>query len=174
MAIQEVRSIFSVRKRREFHGNRVVSAATPRMATGKSAEAEEGTAPGAMGAQGFDEIGRTRGLEPAAAARAAEHLQERRERKLVCPHEGDEQVFHSESVKIESRRARSNHSPWSSSKGAVAAADLATMTIIWPGAIKGRCARAISRRRRRVLLRATAPPTRLEVTIPICEGVESS
>ena len=36
-----------------------------------------------------------------------------------------------------------------------------------PGASRGRSARMISRSRRRVLLRSTAPPTRLEVTRPI-------
>jgi hypothetical protein len=47
-----------------------------------------------MGAKGFNAIVRARRLESTATARAAEHLQERRERELVTAHEGDEQVFH--------------------------------------------------------------------------------
>lgn len=42
-----------------------------------------------------------------------------------------------------------------------------------PGASLARSARMISRRRRRVLLRTTAPPTRLEVTSPIRAGRKS-
>lgn len=42
-----------------------------------------------------------------------------------------------------------------------------------PGAIEGKTARIISRSRRRVLLRSTAPPTRLEVTRPMRVGLGS-
>jgi len=64
------------------------------VASGEAVESQEATAPGSMGAEGFDAIVRARRLEPAAAAGAAEHLQEWRERELVTAHEGYEQVFH--------------------------------------------------------------------------------
>ena len=87
-------AVHLVRKGLELRRNRVVSTSAPGVAFGEAAESQEATAPGSMGAEGFDTIVRTRRLEPAATARAAEHLQERRERELVAAHESDEQVFH--------------------------------------------------------------------------------
>ena len=78
-----------------------------------------------------------------------------------------EQKFHSAEGKIERRRARSNHSDFNSSKVAVAAPDLATITTLAPGDIDSRQSLTISLRRRRTLLRITAPPTRREVIMPM-------
>ncbi len=72
--------------------------------------------------------------------------------------------------KIESRRTRSNHSSRSSSKEAPAAVDLAEVTTIHPGFKSGRANRKISRSLRRTRFLTTAPPTFLEVTIPIRVG----
>ena len=87
-------AVHLVRKGLELRGNRVVSTSAPGLASGEAAESQEATAPGSMGAEGFYTIARTRGLEPAATARATDHLQEWRERELVTAHESDKQVFH--------------------------------------------------------------------------------
>ena len=87
-------AVHSVRKGLELRRNRVMSTSAPGVTSGEAAESQEATAPGSMGAEGFHTIVRARGLEPAATARAANHLQERRERELVTAHESDEQVFH--------------------------------------------------------------------------------
>ena len=87
-------AVHLVRKGLELRGNRVVSTTAPGLASSEAAESQEATAPGSMGAEGFYTIVRTRGLEPAATAWAADHLQEWRERELVTAHECDKQVFH--------------------------------------------------------------------------------
>ena len=166
MAIQDFLSIRVLRGSGERRGDRVVAAAAPRVAPRQPREPEQQSAPGTMGADRPDEIVRARGLVPAAATGTAKRMERRRGGVLVNPREGDEQVFHSERAKIESRPARSNHSARRPENSASAAAGLATTTTRRPAAICGRHSLRISRRRRRILLRVTAPPTRRDVTMP--------
>jgi hypothetical protein len=83
-------------------------------------------------------------------------------------------VVHQEPDKIESRRARINHSSRNCKKLASAAADFAMTTTSQPGSSNARCRRQISRKRRRKRLRVTALPTLREVTNPnrvaLCAG----
>ncbi len=66
--------------------------------------------PCSVQAEGFNKIIRARGLVAAAASRAANHLKKRRDGELIQSNKSDEWKNHSEAGKIESRRARSNHS----------------------------------------------------------------
>jgi hypothetical protein len=75
-------------------------------------------------------------------------------------------VVHQEPDKIESRRARINHSSRNSEKLAFAAVGFAMTTTRQPGASSARWRRQISRNLRRTRLRITAPPTLREVTNP--------
>ena len=93
---------------------------------------------------------------------------------MVNPDKKNEQRSHAGGGKIESRRARSNHSPLNSSNEAVALAGFAIATMRDPAGKSGLVSRMSSRRRRRILLRTTAPPTRLEVMIPALVGSEFS
>lgn len=120
-----------------------------------------------MPSKGLDKIFRASRFEAAAASRPAQNLQYRRDRELVDPDDKNEQRSHARGGKIESRRARSNHSPRNSSKEAVALAGLAMATINAPSGKSGRKTRINSRRRRRTLFLTTAPPTRLEVMMPV-------
>lgn len=120
-----------------------------------------------MRPEGLDEVFRAGWLIPASAARPADRLEEWRDGALVNADEKYEQRNHARGGKIESRRARSNHSPLNSSKPARAAPGLAMTTIRHPAGNPAREARTSSRIRRRVLFRTTAPPTRLEVIIPV-------
>lgn len=136
------------------------------MATPDSTKAEKRATKGAVILEGRNEIPGTGGLEPATTAWTADHLQKRRDHKLVAADQSNKQVFHSRGGKIERRRARSNHSAFNCSKGASAAADFATITTRDPAGIWAMHDLRISRRRRRTLLRITAPPTRREVMMP--------
>ncbi len=123
-----------------------------------------------MPAQGLDKIFRASRLVATSAPRPANDLKGWREHQLVDPDQNNEQRRHRGGGKIESRRARSNHSPLNSSNEAVALAGLAMATIHAPGGKSGREARISSRRRRRTLFLTTAPPTRFEVIIPAFAG----
>ena len=120
-----------------------------------------------MPAQGLDEILRAGRLEPASAARTAHRKQGGRQHALVNADQKNERGNHERGGKIESRRARSNHSARNSSNAAPAAEGLAITTIRRPGGKSGRWNRTNSRNRRRTLFLTTAPPTRLEVMIPV-------
>lgn len=166
MAIQDFLSIGLLRKSVECGRDGIVAATAPGVAAREARQPEEQPPPCAVCANRSDKVVRTGGFVPAAAARPGERMECRRDGVLVDPRECDEQVFHSERVKIESRPARSNHSARSSAKPADAAADLATTTMRSPGAISGRDCLKISRSLRRMRFRTTATPTRREVTMP--------
>ena len=123
-----------------------------------------------MPAQGLDEIFRAARLVSASAAGSAQRPQGGREDQLVNPDEKYKQRCHAGGGKIESRRARSNHSPLNSSNEAFALACLAIATTRAPAGKSARENRINSRSRRRTLFRTTAPPTRFEVMIPAFAG----
>lgn len=144
----------------------VVSTSPPGMAAGDPLGTEPCAPDGTMSADSLQRILRTTRVEAATAPHPAQGVQERPQRPPVAVDEEDQERFHAERGKIESLRARSNHSSRNSAKVALAAADLATVMTSQPGNMTGRCTRQISRRRRRVRLRITAPPTRRDVMSP--------
>lgn len=119
-----------------------------------------------MAADGLQGVLRATRLEAATAPHPTQGVQERPQSPPVTVDEEDKERFHAERGKIESLRARSNHSSRNSAKVALAAADFATVMTSQPGNTTGRCRRQISLRRRRVRLRMTAPPTRRDVISP--------
>lgn len=193
-AIQALRSIALFAGIGRFR-HRVVSATAPRMATRQPPQTHGRSVHRAMPPHRLQTILRATGLEPASACSSAQCPQKRRHRPLVNADEENQQGarhiyklrgrrnssrlqvilmpfvlaccgVHREPDKIGSRRARINHSSRNSEKVAPAAAGLATTTISQPGASVARCNRQISRNLRRIRLRITAPPTRLEVMSP--------
>jgi len=127
-----------------------------------------------MTPQRLDKVVRARRLVSAPATRPADHLEKRRHHALITADKKYKQRNHAEGGKIESRRARSNHSALNSSNEAAAAPGLAITTMSPPAGNPPREARISSRRRRRTLLRTTAPPTRFEVMIPARAHPDSS
>ncbi len=143
-----------------------MSTSPPGMAAGDPLGAEPCAPYGAMSADGLQRILRATRIEATAAPHPTQSVQERPQRPPVTVDEEDQERFHAERGKIESLRARSNHSSRNSAKVALAAADLATVMTSQPGSMTGRCRRQISLSRRRVRLRMTAPPTRRDVISP--------
>jgi hypothetical protein len=92
---------------------------------------------------------------------------------LVAANENAKEDAH-QATKIEARRPRRNHSSSRTRKVPRPARAEAMVTIQIPPRTSCWCLRKISRKRRRVRLRRTAPPTRLEVTKPAREGAADS
>lgn len=147
-----------------------MATATPRLTAQDAADSQPHTLPKPMRLQCFNEIPRATRLESAATTGATYRLQKRRQSPLIDSDQNDKHSGHKEGGKIESRRPRSNHSACNSSMVAAAAVDFATMTRCQPTGIWGNVCRTNSLKRRRTLLRTTAPPTRRDVMIPTLDG----
>ncbi len=158
-------------------GNGIQPGAAPRRATCEAFDREPQPAPRAMDGQGLGAVMGARRLVPATAADRIENPEQRGQQHLVP---ADEQAQHSvdhgvepgagasaEGKSIEARSANRNHSSLSSAAVARAARCRAITTSQPPARNRDRLARIASRRRRRTRLRATAPPTRRDVTNPM-------
>ena len=117
-----------------------------------------------MRLDGLEKIARTTWFEAAASTRAAKPQKKWRQRPLVNPYAGADEHFHD--FKTPALPAKPNHSSRSAWNVAEAAARRGATTITNPHLSKGRLIRNISRRRRRILLRSTAPPVLRDVTTP--------
>lgn len=167
---------FAIHLMRRFKnsGDRIVSTSAPRVTPANPARSESQSTPRAMNPDRIGQIRRAGGFKATSAPWATDHLERGRDEQLIGPNQKQEDKRHGRGGKIESRRARSNHSPRKSSSEASAAEDFATITIQLPGGIMGKECRATSRKRLRTRLRTTAPPTLRDVMMPMRAGVPST
>jgi hypothetical protein len=117
----------------------------------------------------FQEIRRTAWCKSTAQPGSAEQAEERRQRELVKPNEKAKQSEH-QSARIEARFARRNHSSSNARQPALAASRLAMSTIQKSFRRSCWCLRTISRRQRRIRLRAVALPIARVVIRPARHG----
>src|SRR5579885_2179403 len=89
-------------------GNRIISAATPRLAARQPFQSQPASAENAVSLHSLEQIRRTGRCESAAAARPAKQREGRRERPLVNANQKANQSTHP--CRIEARLARRNHS----------------------------------------------------------------
>ena len=139
--------------------------AAPGRAAADSFQSEPAAAQGAVCLHGFQKVGGTGRLKPAAARRAAEKRKHGRDQNLVAANQASNKQAH-QGARIEARSARRNQSCSSCRLVAPAADGRAISTSQIPARILCWCVRTVSRRRRRTRLRTTAPPTRFDVTKP--------
>ncbi len=143
------------------------------MTAQQAAKSEPASPKNAVRLDGLQKIRRARRLEAAARSRPAQKRKHWRNQALVSADKKTDERKH-QGARIEARSARRNHSSFSSRKVARAAGGRAITTSQNPSRIRACCVRTISRSRRRIRFRTTAPPTRLEVMKPICHFCASS
>ena len=148
------------------------------MAATDAAKAEPGAAQEAVAFDGLQEVFGASGVEAATGAGSAEEVDDGREEALIEADEEPNEGFHSvaggrglgalanSGRKMPDRRATWSQSFSSSAKVSWGARQRAMMAQCQPGARWGWCLRMISRKRRRTVLRSTAPPIFLPVMRP--------
>jgi len=127
----------------KFSGNRV--------ATQQSLRAEPHAAPHAKSLDCFIHVHRTGGRKPAASR------EEHREIRLVTT-KREQRGANRRALPRHAALSSRRKSAASAAKGAFATELFGCMTMSHPAGNSSRCSRAISRRRRRIRLRTTAPP----------------
>ena len=118
----------------------------------------------AVGIDGFEKILRAGRQVAATRTRAAQPDEEGRNRPLVKPDAATDGDFHT--FKYPAREASARHSPARAANVARTAEPRRTTTIQIPAGRDGRCARKISRKRRRARLRSWAGPVRRAAITP--------
>jgi hypothetical protein len=151
---------------------RVVPTSTPWLAASEALQSQPAALPNAMCFHRFQKISRTGRGKSAAALRTAKQRKQRRKRAPIEANDKTNQSEHQS--RIEARLARRNHSSSNALWPTALASRLAMITNQTPCRNSCWCRRIISRKRRRMRLRTTAPPRRPEVTSPARQGQEFS